>query len=620
MTSDTATFSSPDKCRFFERHHPFDLLPMRELEALAAAATPRDIPPGTQLFAAGETVTALYAVETGEVDLTSAEGALISRCLSGEGFGARSLMRNGIAQLTATATTPTRVLVIPAACFHDLAARYPAFAAYFDRMRDVGHRRIAAQAEGAAAEISVDLRELMTTTPVIVPTDMSARAAAGIMAEKSISCVLVGTAERLAGILTSGDLTARVLAAGRDPLVPVSAVMTPDPAALPPSATMFDALLVMSGRGIGHLPVVEDGRPVGIVTRTNLVSRQSLSAAALVADIARLTDIDALAAVVGRVPQLLAQLVGLGVEAYRIGHLVTSVTDALTRRLIALAEARLGAAPVPYLWLACGSQGRREQTGVSDQDNCLILDDAFDPARHDGWFAEFARLVSEGLDACGYFFCPGDMMATNPRWRQPASVWRDYFAGWIARPDPMAQMLASVMFDLRPIHGDTALFAGMQATTLEAARRNSIFRAHMAANSLKHTPPLGLFRGFALIRGGEHKDTLDLKHSGVVPVVDLARLYALTGALSPVNTRERLFAARDAGVLSQSGGSDLIDAYDLICNIRLAHQARQVREGGKPDNFMAPSTLSALERNHLKDAFGVIKTLQSAIGHGNQMV
>jgi CBS domain-containing protein len=184
----------------------------------------------------------------------------------------------------------------------------------------------------------------------------------------------------------------------------------------------------------------------------------------------------------------------------------------------------------------------------------------------------------------------------------------------------MAQMLASVMFDLRPIHGDTALFAGMQATTLEAARRNSIFRAHMAANSLKHTPPLGLFRGFALIRGGEHKDTLDLKHSGVVPVVDLARLYALTGALSPVNTRERLFAARDAGVLSQSGGSDLIDAYDLICNIRLAHQARQVREGGKPDNFMAPSTLSALERNHLKDAFGVIKTLQSAIGHGNQMV
>ena len=128
-----------------------------------------------------------------------------------------------------------------------------------------------------------------------------------------------------------------------------------------------------------------------------------------------------------------------------------------------------------------------------------------------------------------------------------------------------------------------------------------------------------LFRGFALIRSGEHKDTLDLKHSGVVPIVDLARLYALEGGLEPVNTRERLITAREAGTLSASGGGDLIDAYDLISNIRLAHQARQVREGQKPDNFMAPATLSALERNHLKDAFGVIKTLQSAIGHGRAL-
>ena len=212
------------------------------------------------------------------------------------------------------------------------------------------------------------------------------------------------------------------------------------------------------------------------------------------------------------------------------------------------------------------------------------------------------------------------LRATATRWRQPVRVWREYFAGWIAKPTPEAQMLASVMFDLRPIHGETDLFAGMQADTLEAARKNSIFRAHMTANSLKHTPPLGLFRGFALIRSGEHKDTLDLKLSGVVPVVDLARLYALSGALSPVNTRDRLLAARDAKVLSASGADDLLDAYDLISNIRLEHQARQVREGRKPDNFMAPSALSALERNHLKDAFGVIKTLQSAIGHGNQML
>ncbi len=268
---------------------------------------------------------------------------------------------------------------------------------------------------------------------------------------------------------------------------------------------------------------------------------------------------------------------------------------------------------MPYLWLACGSQGRREQTGVSDQDNCLILHDDYDEAAHGAYFADLASFVSDGLDACGYFYCPGDMMATNDKWRQPVKVWRNYFKGWIARPDPMAQMLSSVMFDLRPIAGEESLYAGIHRETLKAARANSIFRAHMIANSLKHTPPLGLFRGFALIRSGEHKDTLDLKHSGIVPIVDLARVYALDAAIEPVNTRERLLAARKAGSLSHSGADDLVDAYDLIAEIRLEHQARQVREGRKVDNFMAPSTLSALERNHLKDAFGVVKTMQSAM-------
>ena len=180
----------------------------------------------------------------------------------------------------------------------------------------------------------------------------------------------------------------------------------------------------------------------------------------------------------------------------------------------------------------------------------------------------------------------------------------------------MAQMLASVMFDLRPIGGDNSLFDALQKETLEAARDNSIFVAHMVRNSLKHTPPLSLFRNFALIRSGEHKNMLDLKHSGVVPVVDLGRVYSLQGAIEVVNTRDRLDAARDAGVLSQSGAHDLIDAYELIAEIRLRHQAEQIREGKKPDNFMAPGKLSDLERSHLRDAFMVIKTMQSYLGHG----
>ena len=120
----------------------------------------------------------------------------------------------------------------------------------------------------------------------------------------------------------------------------------------------------------------------------------------------------------------------------------------------------------------------------------------------------------------------------------------------------------------------------------------------------------------ATIRSGEHRNTLDLKHNGVVPVVDLARIYALQGRLTEANTRARLKAAEPAGVLSPSGARDLLDAYDLIAETRLEHQVALVRAGEKPDNYLAPTVLSDFERSHLRDAFVVVKTMQSAVGHG----
>ena len=455
----------------------------------------------------------------------------------------------------------------------------------------------------------------MTRDPATVAPELSVAEAAQIMRARGISCVLAVEGGALAGILTARDLTNRVVAEARPVDTPVAEVMTRAPFALAPEDLGMDAVLAMSERRIGHLPVVSRGRLVGVVTQTDLVRWQAVSAASMVSDIMARNDAQGLAEVVGRIPQLLAQLVGSGVRHEVVTRLITDIGDATTRRLLALAERTLGPPPVPYLWLACGSQGRREQTGVSDQDNCLILDDAATP-EHDVYFEALARFVSDGLNACGYFYCPGDMMATNPRWRQTLTVWRRYFDGWIAKPDPEAQMLASVMFDLRPIGGETALFDGLHAQTLAKARRNSIFVAHMVSNSLKHTVPLGLFRGFALIRSGEHKNRLDLKHNGVVPVVDLGRVHALQAELPEVNTRERLSAAIAAGSLSKTGGADLLDAYDLIAETRLRHQAEQVRRGEKPDNFMAPSVLSELERSHLRDAFVVIKTMQSAIGQG----
>ncbi|MGB1208862.1 MAG: DUF294 nucleotidyltransferase-like domain-containing protein, partial [Paracoccaceae bacterium] len=459
----------------------------------------------------------------------------------------------------------------------------------------------------------------MSVAPLTCAPDTSARTAAHMMAQARVSSLCVMHDDQLKGIVTLRDLSGKVLGAGLPADTPVSRVMTHDPMTLPPSAIGSDVLHMMLERHIGHVPITEAGRLVGIVTQTDLTRVQAVSAAGLVADLAKAPTAQDMARVTAQIPQLLVQLVAGGARHEIITRLITDVADTATRRLLTLAEATFGPPPVPYLWLACGSQGRQEQTGVSDQDNCLIIDDAMTP-EDDTYFAALAGFVCDGLNLLGYVYCPGDMMATAARWRQPRRIWRSYFNTWIAKPDPEAQMLASVMFDLRPIGGDHALWGTLQADVLAQASRNSIFVAHMVANALKHAPPLGLLRGLATIRSGEHRNTLDLKHSGVVPVVDLGRVYAIQGSISQVNTRARLEGAIAAGIVSDSGGHDLLDAYDLIAETRLAHQMRQIRAGTAPDNYMSLPELSEFDRSHLRDAFVVVKSMQSALGHSRSAV
>jgi CBS domain-containing protein len=595
---------------------PFSLLPPETLDAVAAEARTLRLPDGMPVFAAGDRVEGLYLVANGSVDIVSPRDEHLSHLETGEVFGERGLLRDGIAPNGAVARGATVLYMLHRTIFKRLMTEHRDFATFFDRARPVSGGDQAAQ---PSRLIQTRIGDLMGGTPLCVSADATVREAARQMRDHDVSCLAVLRDGRLVGILTGGDLADRVIAEALGPDTPVSVAMTANPRTLDPSALGFDALLLMTENGFDHLPVVEFGEVVGMLTSADLVRREAVSAAFLVSDIAKRSKFEDFAEITARIPKLLAQLVGAGVAPYDVGRIVTGVSDALTRRLLTLAEQKLGPAPVPWLWAACGSQGRREQTGVSDQDNCLILDDAYDANKHGAYFAEMAKYVSDGLDAAGYFYCPGDMMATADRWRQPVRVWRGYFRKWIAQPDPEAQMLASVMFDLRAIAGAVELFEGLQEQTLKEARANSIFRAQMVGNALKHQPPLGLFRGFALIRSGEHKDRIDLKHSGVVPIVDLGRVYALMGGLTQANTRERLEAAREARVVSESGVKDLLDAYDLIARMRLEHQARLIREGLKPDNFMAPALLSELERNHLKDAFVVVKTMQSAAAHSHGM-
>lgn len=607
---------------FLAARPPFDCLTEAQLDALPRQVQIRYLRRGQDFPPADMRDSFLYVVRTGAVECRDTEGELTAKLGEGDLFtDACQLVSLGPAG-DSKAVEDCLLYLLPCETVRTLGREHPPFARYLsDSLRERLKQAVSETRESFStdlASLTLPVAGLLHREPVTVDGGTSIREAARRMTDEGVSSVVVLQDGRLAGLLTDRDIRGRCVAEGLDSSQPVTRVMTAAPQTITPDTLIIDAINLMSRLQVHHLPVVQQGRPLGMVTATDLTRHQSGNSAYLTADIARAESVDRLAEICARLPELQMQLAGAGANAQQIGDAVSAITDALTQRLIAMAEDELGPPPVPYVWLAGGSQARREQTSHSDQDNALLLADDYDATAHGDYYATLTQRVSDGLNACGFVYCPGNAMASNTQWRQPLAGWKKHFDTWINKPEPMALMLSSIFFDLRPVHGEAALFEQLQAHVLPQCKKNMIFIAHMTANALTHRPPLGFFRTFVLVHDGEHDDTLDLKHRGIVPITDIARVLALSAGIGAVNTRERLKACREAGALSRDMADNLLDALEFIALLRIRHQAGQIRRGEQADNYVPPKALSELEREYLKDAFKVIRTMQETLAQRYQ--
>jgi CBS domain-containing protein len=231
---------------------------------------------------------------------------------------------------------------------------------------------------------------------------------------------------------------------------------------------------------------------------------------------------------------------------------------------------------------------------------------------HDDWYAGLADRVTEILVECGWPRCPGDVMATNPRWRLTVEQWRRHFAAWSAEPDPDSTLQVAIFHDMRHLAGDPRLTAEVRREA--AAFVSARLIGHLGAQALRMGPPLGFFRGFVLEREGDNRDTLDIKR-GIAAVVQLARVHALRAGSTALSTRARIAAAAEAGVIDDDIAADLADALELMSYRRLHHQVAQVRAGQRPDNRIAPADLTERQRRHLKDAFAIVRSAQQRLAN-----
>ncbi|MDO5677687.1 MAG: DUF294 nucleotidyltransferase-like domain-containing protein, partial [Propionibacteriaceae bacterium] len=456
--------------------------------------------------------------------------------------------------------------------------------------------------------LQVPVKEMITRAPITIDVGHTVREAALTMTEHRISAIIVTRDDgHLAGILTDRDLR-RVVAGSIDVESPLSDVMSKTPFTIGSDALALDVLLSLVQHKIHHLPVMEDGKVLGMVTSGDLMRLERSSPLYMVGDLARQNDIPGLVKVMDRVPQLVGRLLRQDATAEDITRIVSRTTEALCQRIAEMGEKELGEPPVPYAWVSLGSLARQEQALGSDQDHAFILSDEAQP-EHQEYFANLAEYFTAALVECGFPRCKGDAMATNPNWRMSLAGWQRTFANWLASPTSEAVLNSSIFFDMRPIHGDHTLYTALQQRVLRQAPQSSRFLGHLAKHANAAEVPVGFLRGFVVEKRGDHRDRLDIKLGGINPIVDVARIYALRWGLPQVSTRARLVAAAEHGAEVEN----LLDAHEFLGYTRLQHQGRLVADGKEPDNYINPEDLSDFERRSLRDAFVIVGKAQSAL-------
>jgi CBS domain-containing protein len=597
------------------RFEPFDRLPDEWIDLLASRIEIGYFKAGSQIMVEGDQVTQLHIIRSGAVELYRRNGDLYNRLAEGGIFGHWGLLMNRPVRFPATAIEDTLIYFIDKELFDRLWEDSEVFAQYVE-VEDHSRLRSAVSQQQNTDLMTSRVHKLLSRTAVVLPQTATLHEAALAMTSEGVSSLVITDPDNeqqpgvMVGIITDRDLRTRAMAERLSYETPVSQIMSTQLITIDARAFVFDAMLNMLRYNIHHLPVMRLRKPLGVLALSDIIRYESQSSLYLVSQIHRQNTVADLKSLTPDVRATFIRMVNEGATSHMIGSAIAGIGRSFTQRLLELGEEALGPPPVPYCFLALGSMARDEQYMMTDQDNALVLSDDFIAAEHDDYFLKLAAFVSDGLAECGYEYCKGDIMATNKQWRQPLTVWREYFKKWINEPDPQSLLHSSIFFDLDGIYGDTAMAETLKLDVAERAKRSPRFLACLARNALNRTPPLGFFRTFVMESDGKHNKTINLKRRGTAPLSDVIRVHALAAGSTAQNSFNRLDVIAESRILGHSNGDDLRDAMEYIAIVRARHQSLALESEREPDNSVEPENMTEFERRNLKDAFQVLSNAQ----------
>ncbi len=546
----------------------------------------------------------------------------------GDNFGGISILMNDrVSTRTFEVTADSTFMVMNANIFLDVCKRLDPFCHYFTA--EFGKCMLHKSYAGIIARHIRDkefnlpffnqpISAIFRPNIATCPQDATIQAATQKMAKNESSAILIKDENRqIKGLVTDADLKSRVLAKELDPQTSVGTIMSEPIVSISADCQVFEAFIKMNADDKRHLAVTSKTDDIiGIINEKDLISTQANSTYLLIKTVHSARSIDQLEGIHSKLCEMLLDPIKNGTNPEYITRLITAFSEAILDKIIEFTIDQLGPPPCRFVFMIMGSEGRDEQTLISDQDNALIFEDIDDPddnGRAIDYFAKFADLTCDQLAIAGYKYCDGDNMAKNPKWCQPLSVWKSYFMKWLRVMDPEKVLYSSIFFDFRGAWGDLSLTDELKSYLQKSIIEWPGILRCLTENALGFKPPLSFFGKFIVEEKGEHKGSFDIKKA-LMPITDFARIYSLKEGISSTNTLNRLFRLYTKRTIDNRQYLNLIRSYNYLMRLRFLRQITTIMdENETPDNYINPSNLSNLDQAMLKEIFKIVERLQQKI-------
>ncbi len=429
---------------------------------------------------------------------------------------------------------------------------------------------------------------------------------------KTDSVLLTRNGDNYLGIITSTDIQKRILALNLDLDNPAYLIMSSPVKYVNESIPVLDAIRISDENSINHLVVKNEAGEISGMLRTQDLHKALVGSLAFyIGNVRRAETESELKQCYNDLKKLIIPLIKSEVYVKHITNISTAFSDAVLNRIIELTITEIGSPPVPFAFICLGSEGRKEETLFTDQDNALIYEDVTKEKESDvnEYFLKLGKRVCDSLDFIGYSFCKGDIMAKNPQWCKPVSVWINYFNGWISTPEPKNLLDACVFFDFRTVFGDETITERLRSSVSDSVKENPLFLYHLAYNTFNTKPP---HISTGNILSDRNADIIDLK-GAVSPITMFARTYSIQNNIESTNTFDRLVALKEKQILTETTVDEILFSYNFLMKLRFRNQADLLKNKLPLSNSMNIKKLIEMEVYLLRKVLLVIPEIQNKI-------